>query len=209
MSRTFFQYCCRVNVLVATALSPCFRRRLTTFAASADDRNNPYSGDPEPDSEAYFEPARSSAPFMSGNWGYVGRTTLSKSFSIPVRTRSRGNCSARLPPFAEAPVLGELLMLVELLSHAEIAQPTSNSLSEPAGRVNCCPPEWGRFVAGMFVDGRVSSRACPERSRGATAEPSSAPLCTSASQSANARSVETPTSGVTTTIATEGKSATG
>src|SRR5208282_4403817 len=44
-----FQYCRRVNVLVATAFSPCFRRRLAAFAASAGDRNSPYRVDPDPE----------------------------------------------------------------------------------------------------------------------------------------------------------------
>src|ERR1039458_9162139 len=72
---------------------------------------------------------------MSRNSGYRGKTTLSKSFSIPVRTRSRSKFPARLPPFAGAPVLGE--PLVRLHSHADSAQPTSNSLSDASGRVNC------------------------------------------------------------------------
>src|SRR5271157_1775612 len=69
-SRILFQYCWRVNVLVATAFSPCFRRRLAAFAASAGDRNSPYRVDPDPESEAYRDPARSSAPFMSRSSGY-------------------------------------------------------------------------------------------------------------------------------------------
>src|ERR1700690_239718 len=105
-SRILFQYCWRVNVLVATAFNPCLSSRLAALAASAGDRNSPYRVDPDPESEAYFAPARSSAPFMSRNSGYSGKTALSKSFPIPVRTRSRSNFSPRLPPFAEAPVLG-------------------------------------------------------------------------------------------------------
>src|SRR5271154_5969236 len=108
---------------------------MTAFAASAGDRNSPYRLDPEPESEAYFDPARSSAPFVSRNSGYLGKTTFSKSFSIPVRTRSESKFPARLPPFAEAPVLGEPL-LFEPDSHAESAQPTSNSLSDAPARVN-------------------------------------------------------------------------
>jgi len=49
---SFLQNCRRVNVLVATALSPRLRRRLAAFAASADVRNSPYRVDPEPESEA-------------------------------------------------------------------------------------------------------------------------------------------------------------
>src|SRR5260370_8374323 len=152
---TAFQYFRRVNVLVATAFSPCLRRRLAAFAASARDWNSPYRADPDPESQAYLDPVRSSAPFMSRNSGYSGKTTFSKSFSIPVRTRSRSNFPARLPPFAGAPVLGEPL------SHAESAQPTSNSLSDATGRVNCvgtaalgCPAE--RSSAPLFLWGRAS-----------------------------------------------------
>jgi hypothetical protein len=65
-----FQYCWRVNVLVATAFRPCLRRRIAAFVASAGDWNSPYKVDPEPESEEYLDPARSSAPFMSRNSGY-------------------------------------------------------------------------------------------------------------------------------------------
>jgi hypothetical protein len=40
-SRILFQYFWRVNVLLATAFSPCFRRPLAAFAAPAGDRNSP------------------------------------------------------------------------------------------------------------------------------------------------------------------------
>src|SRR6266478_1226990 len=148
---TAFQYFRRVNVLVATTFNPCFRRRLTAFAASARDWNNPYRVDPDPESEAYLDPARSSAPFMSRNSGYSGKTTFSKSFSIPVRTRSRSKFPARLPPFAGAPVLGKPL-LGKPLSHADIARPTSTSLSDARGRVNCSSrvvPESCVMVTGL------------------------------------------------------------
>ena len=61
---------------------------------------------------------------MSRSSGNCGKTTFSKSFSIPVRTRSESKFPARPPPFAEAPVSGLPL------SHADSAQPTSNSLSD-------------------------------------------------------------------------------
>src|SRR3982074_3130447 len=131
MTSDFFQYFCRVKVLVATAISPCFRRRLAAFAASARDWNSPYRVDLDPESEAYLDPARSSAPFMSRNSGYRGKTTRSKSFSIPVRTRSRSKFPARLPRFAGAPVLGEPL------SQADSNRPTSFRLSDPSHPVNC------------------------------------------------------------------------
>src|SRR3981081_3450536 len=155
MTSDFFQYFCRVKVLVATAISPCFRIRLSAFAASARDWNSPYRDDPDPESEAYLDPARSSAPFMSRNSGYRGKTTLSKSFSIPVRTRSRSKFPARLPRFAGAPVLGEPL------SQANSNRQTSISLSDAPSRVNCvgtaalgCPAERSSaplFVWGWFV----------------------------------------------------------
>src|SRR5260370_22053500 len=204
---TAFQYFRRVNVLVATAFSPCLRRRLAAFAASARDWNSPYRADPDPESQAYLDPVRSSAPFMSRNSGYSGKTTFSKSFSIPVRTRSRSNFPARLPPFAGAPVLGEPL------SHADSAQPTSNSLSDATGRVNCVgtaalvrPAE--RSSAPLFVWGRASPPV-PARVWADAfvrpAERSSAPLSRStiAPQLANARPLVTPTSLSTTTQTTD------
>src|SRR3982074_2262483 len=136
MTSDFFQYFCRVKVLVATAISPCFRIRLAAFAASARDWNSPYRDDPDPESEAYLDPARSSAPFMSRNSGYRGKTTLSKSFSIPVRTRSRSKFPARLPRFAGEPVLGEPRMLGRPLSQADSNRPTSISLSDAPSPVN-------------------------------------------------------------------------
>src|SRR4029077_16485660 len=88
------------------------------------------------------------------NSGYRGKTTLSKSFSIPVRTRSRSKFPARLPLFAGAPVLGKPL------SQADSKRPTSISLSDAPSRVNCvgtavlgCPAERGS--AALFVSGRV------------------------------------------------------
>src|SRR5229473_5288051 len=195
-SRILFQYCWHVNVRVATAFNPCFRRRLPAFAASACVRNSPYRVDPEPESEAYLDPARSSAPFMSRNSGYRGKTTFSKSFSIPVRTRSRRKFPARLPRFAGAPVLGKPL------SHAESAQPTSNSLSDAPGLVNSSFPMERRASPPVQIRVGTAAPGCP-------AERSSAPLTINASQSANACGVETPTSGITTTIGKEGKSARG
>src|SRR6266852_1746061 len=171
----FSQYFWRVNVPVATAFSPCFRRRLTAFAASARDRNNPYRVDPDPESEAYLDPARSSAPFMSRNSGYRGKTTFSKSFSIPVRTRSRSKFPARLPPFAGAPVLGKPL------SQADNTRLTSISLSDAPSRVNSSLPMERRaspsvqtrvrtaalFGWGPVVWGRTLSSVQAERSSAA------------------------------------------
>src|SRR5882762_6035264 len=125
----FAQYWDRVSVVVACALKPCFVSRSTAFAAAVRVRNNPYKAEPDPEREAYTAPARSNAPLMSRSSGYCGKTTLSKSFSIPVRTRSRSRLPARLLPRAGAPVLGET-------SHADSTRPTSSSLSEPSECVN-------------------------------------------------------------------------
>src|SRR6266852_7795706 len=177
----FSQYFWRVNVPVATAFSPCFRRRLTAFAASARDRNNPYRVDPDPESEAYLDPARSSAPFMSRNSGYRGKTTFSKSFSIPVRTRSRSKFPARLPPFAGAPVLGEPIMLGKPLSQADSTRPTSISLSDAPSRVNSSFPMERRASPPAQIRVGTAALGCPAERSSATF-----PRWTSASQSPNA-----------------------
>ena len=66
----------------------------------------PYNVEPEPDNEAYCAPSRCKSSFTSRNSGYSGKTTRSKSFSIPVRTRSRSGVSARSPPNAGTPDAG-------------------------------------------------------------------------------------------------------
>ena len=69
--------------------------------AAAFEANSPYNVDPEPDSDAYFAPARSSAFLPSLSSGYSGKTTCSKSFLIPARTSSRSGFSARPLPTQE------------------------------------------------------------------------------------------------------------
>src|SRR5205823_11374550 len=73
---------------------------------AALDGNSPKSDEPDPESEAKLAPARSKARFTSRSSECWGKTTRSKSFSIPARTRSRSSASARSPPAAETPVVG-------------------------------------------------------------------------------------------------------
>src|SRR3954468_22279333 len=71
--------------------------------------------EPEPDNEAYKAPLRSSTRLTSRNSGYLGKTTCSKSFSIPVRTRSRSGVSARPPPRVETPDKADSLSQLETM----------------------------------------------------------------------------------------------
>ncbi len=122
LSADHFQYSRRVNVRVAVAFKPCLRSSRAAFTAAFSDSNSPYSVDPDPDSDAYFDPARTSARFMSRSSGSCGKTTVSKSFSIPARTRSDSRLPARPPLLlaAGAPALGLPI------SHADSARPTSS-----------------------------------------------------------------------------------
>src|SRR6266576_2211652 len=146
--------------------------------------------EPEPEREAYKAPASSSTRFTLISSGYFGKTTRSKSFSIPVRTRSRSGFSARpLPlgtrtPDKAFPVL--ILFWDKPLSHAENLRPHINILSEGGVPVNLADSD------------NVAAR-------------SAAPFAdaSSLSQSANALGVELLISGVTITHATEGKSGRG
>src|SRR5205823_12765370 len=99
-------------------------------AAFAGDANKPETADPEPESDAYSAPACSNTLFTLRNSGYCGKTTRSKSFSIPVRTRSSSGFSARPPRLAETPDLRRPEPLGPALSHAEISRLNSNILSE-------------------------------------------------------------------------------
>src|SRR5215469_4205697 len=126
----FFQYRRLVKVLVTTARVP---PSFSFFAATAAFRrksNKPYTADPDPEREAYFAPARSSTLLTSRNSGYWGKTTFSKSFSIPVRTRSSSGFSARPPFMAETPDLRRLRLPGAALSHLEISRLNSNILSD-------------------------------------------------------------------------------
>ncbi len=89
------QYVRRGSVMVASADQPCFRSLATALAAVSREANSPYSAEPEPDSDAHLAPARKSAIFPSRSRGYSGKTTCSKSFSIPARTSQRSGFSAR------------------------------------------------------------------------------------------------------------------
>src|ERR1700677_1856529 len=99
-----FQYRCRVRVAVDCAVQPCLRSLLTAKSAASFEANSPYNVDPEPDSDAYFAPARSSAFLPSLSSGYSGKTTSSKSFLIPARTSARSGFSAR--PLSARPLPG-------------------------------------------------------------------------------------------------------
>src|SRR6266576_2771992 len=144
--------------------------------------------EPEPEREAYKAPASSSTRFTLISSGYFGKTTRSKSFSIPVRTRSRSGFSARpLPlgtrtPDKAFPVL--ILFWDKPLSHAENLRPHINILSEGVVTVNFARLD-GVASSPSFADGRSSS------------------------QSANALGVEMLILGVAITQATEGKSGRG
>src|SRR5262249_34352488 len=83
-------------------------------------------------SETYFAPDRSKARLTSRRAGCLGKTTLSKSFSIPVRTRSRSSASARSQPLLGTPV-GENPLPH---SHSNTAWLNSFILSELSGDVN-------------------------------------------------------------------------
>ena len=63
--------------------------------------------------------------------GYSGKTTRSKSFSIPVRTRSRSGVSARSPPRAGTPDAGRTCKGKTLL------QPRKHTLTECCN-CTCC-----------------------------------------------------------------------
>ena len=89
------QYDARVKVAVACAAHPAFRNFFTADAAAFLDANSPYSVEPEPDSDAYLAPARTNARLASPSSGYSGKTTCSKSFSIPARSSARSGFSAR------------------------------------------------------------------------------------------------------------------
>ena len=97
------QYSLRGNVRVATAFIPLALKRAAARDASSLVRNNPYRVDPDPESDAYTAPSRVSALLTSRNTGISGKTTRSKSFEIPVRTRSRSSVSARSPLNAGTP----------------------------------------------------------------------------------------------------------
>src|SRR5438445_3301115 len=107
--------------------------------------------DPEPESDAYRAPAFSSTRLTSSNSGYLGKTTFSKSFSIPVRTRSSSGFSARPPPLAETPDLRRPLSEAAL-SHAEISRLNSAILSEPAEAVNLSLLAWGMAPSPVQAD---------------------------------------------------------
>src|ERR1035438_3369473 len=100
--------------------------------AASRETNSPYSVEPEPDSDAYFAPLRKSALFPSLSSGYSGKTTRSKSFSIPARTSQRSGFSAR-PPLATN---SEGALEYILLSHADKPRPSSPILSEAEDTVN-------------------------------------------------------------------------
>src|SRR5260221_2079103 len=99
-----FQYRSRGKVTVACAGTPVSSNILAALAAVCLSANNPYTVEPEPDNETYFAPERSRARLTSRTAGYLGKTTLSKSFSIPVRTRSRSDVSGRSQPLLGTPV---------------------------------------------------------------------------------------------------------
>src|ERR1700686_4235842 len=115
-------------VTVACALQPCFFSRTTAARAASLEANSPYSADPEPDSDAYFAPARSSALFTTLSSGYSGKTTCSKSFLIPARTSSRSG-------FPRRPLLKGAPEYISL-SDADSPRPSSIILSDAVGSVN-------------------------------------------------------------------------
>src|SRR5258706_13660210 len=125
---TLFQYSRRISVTVACAAQPCRRSFATAARAASFEANSPYNVDPEPDSDAYFAPARSNALLASLSSGYSGKTTCSKSFLIPARTSARSGFSAR-PLLKGAP---------EYISpsHAESPRPSSTILSDEFATVN-------------------------------------------------------------------------
>src|SRR5260370_25289410 len=98
-----FQYRARGSVTVACALPPLSVSDLAAFSAMVLLSNRPYTVDPEPESEAYFASAFSRARLTSRMAGCLGKTTLSKPFSIPVQTRARSIASAPSQPLLGAP----------------------------------------------------------------------------------------------------------
>src|SRR5258706_4836913 len=195
---TLFQYSRRISVTVACAAQPCRRSFATAARAASFEANSPYNVDPEPDSDAYFAPARSSALLPSLSSGYSGKTTCSKSFLIPARTSSRSGFSRR-PLLKGAP---------EYISpsHADSPRPSSTILSDEFATVNfplvllAFPLPVGG--SGVLMWGRALLPVRAGRSPPAAAVlPSPAALL---SHSAKALGVDTPTSGVTTTHAVAG-----
>jgi hypothetical protein len=126
------QYARRGSVAVARAAQPCFRSLRVACTAASREANNPYRVEPEPDSDAYFAPARKSALLPRLSSGYSGKTTSSKSFSIPARSSQRSGFSAR-PLLANNPE-GALEHIS--LSHADNPRPSSPILSEAEDAVN-------------------------------------------------------------------------
>src|SRR6185503_4537913 len=148
MAKSLFQYCRLVKVAVTRARAPCAVRFFAARAAFSREENTPYTADPDPESEAYCAPERSSTSFTSRNSGCFGKTTFSKSFSIPVRTRSSSGLSARPPPLAETP---DPRLVSAAASHAEISRLDFNILSELGDEVN-----WSQSAKAFGVDTAVS-----------------------------------------------------
>src|SRR5262245_6853324 len=119
--------------------------------------------DPEPESEAYDAPPRSSTRLTSHNSGYCGKTTRSKSFSIPVRTRSRSGVSARPLPRAGTPDK-PFPDFPGALSHEESTRPNSFILSEGLEGVNS-PSFRENFGELVIPSGARSREESASRSR--------------------------------------------
>ena len=118
--------------------SPASEASPSPATAASRETNSPYSVEPEPDKDAYFAPALKSACFPLLSSGYSGKTTRSKSFSIPARTSQRSGFSAR-PLLAKS----EGALVYCLLSHADKPRPSSSILSEAVDTVNFASLEVG------------------------------------------------------------------